>query len=181
MYVPTRMFFTRGVGKHKEKLASFEMALRACGIAHFNLVKVSSIYPPGCKILKRDEGVKQLKAGQVVHVVMAESATNEPRRLLAASVGLAIPKDAEMFGYLSEFHGFGVTEDRAGEYAEDLAAEMFATVLGAEFDSEKSWDEKKEVWRISGKLLTSRNITQSALGDKSGLWTTALAVAVLIP
>ena len=153
MYVPTKMFLTRGVGTHKEKLSSFEMALRAGGIAHFNLVRVSSIYPPNCKIIPRAQGLKKLTAGQIVHVVLAEAATNEPRRLMASSIGIAIPKDPEQFGYLSEFHGFGVTDQKAGDYAEDLAAEMFATVMGIKFDPEKSWDEKREEWRISGMLL----------------------------
>lgn len=181
MYVPTKMFLTRGVGKHKEQLVSFEEALRACKIAQFNLVKVSSILPPKCKIIKRDEGLKLLHPGQIVHVVMAQSASNEPRRLMASSIGVAVPRDREQFGYLSEFHGFGVTDSRAGEYAEDLAAQMFATIIGVEFDPDKSWDEKKEIWRISGKFLKTQNITQSALGDKTGLWTTSLAAAVLIP
>ncbi len=181
MYVPSKLFLTRGVGKHREKLASFEMALRACSIAQFNLVKVSSIFPPQCKVVKKETGLRELSAGQIVHVVLAEASTCEPRRLLAASIGVAIPREPEQFGYLSEFHGFGVTDDKAGEYAEDLAAQMFATVMGVEFDPDKSWDERKEIWRISGKFLTTRNITQSALGDKDGLWTTALAAAVLIP
>lgn len=181
MYVPTRMFFTRGAGKHKEKLASFEMALRAAGIAHLNLVRVSSIYPPGCKIVRRDEGLKLLKPGQIVHVVMAEAATDEPRRLLASSIGVAIPRDKEQFGYLSEFHGYGLTDAKAGEYAEDLAAEMFATIIGVPFDPDKSWDEKREIWRISGKFLNTRNIAQSALGDNRKWWTTTIAAAILIP
>ncbi len=182
MYVPKTIFFTRGVGKHKEKLASFEMALRAAGIAEFNLVRVSSIFPPHCKIVTPRVGLKQLSPGQILHVVVAEAATNEPRRLMASSIGCAIPKDKDQFGYLSEFHGFGVTETRAGEYAEDLAAEMFATVIGVdEFDANKSWDEKKEVWTISGSMVSTRHITQSALSDKDGLWTTTIAAAVLIP
>jgi len=181
MYTPSKMFLTRGVGIHKEKLSSFEMALRAGGIAHFNLVRVSSIYPPDCKIVQRAEGLKQLHAGQIVHVVLAEAATNEPRRLLASSIGVAIPKDPKQFGYLSEFHGFGVTDRKAGEYAEDLAAEMFATVMGIKFDPDKSWDEKREIWKISGQMLKTRNITQSALGNKQGLWTTTICAAVLLP
>jgi arginine decarboxylase len=181
MYVPTKLFLTKGVGRHKEKLASFEEALRACGIAHFNLVKVSSILPPDCEIIKRENGLKLLSPGQIVHVVMAEESTCEPRRLCASAIGVAVPREKEQFGYLSEFHGHGVKDDVAGEYAEDLAAQMFATVIGVDFDPDKSWDEKKEIWRISGKFLKTRHITQSALGDKDGLWTTTIAAAVLIP
>jgi len=181
MYVPRRIFLTRGVGRHKEKLASFEMALRDGGIAQFNLVRVSSIYPPGCKFVKPEKGLAEMKAGQVVHVVMSEAATNEPRRLMAASVGVAIPRDINQFGYLSEHHSFGQTQQKAGDYAEDLAAEMLATVMGVEFDADKSWDEKREIWRISGKFVRTANITQTALGDKGGRWTTSIAAAILIP
>jgi arginine decarboxylase len=181
MYVPQRIFLTRGVGRHREKLSSFEMALRDSGIAQFNLVRVSSIYPPGCRFVKPDVGLAELKAGQILHVVISEVATNEPRRLLAASVGVAIPRDANQFGYLSEHHSFGQTRRKAGDYAEDLAAEMLATVMGVKFDSDKSWDENREIWRISGKIVRSANTTQTALGDKNGRWTTVIAAAILIP
>ncbi len=180
-YVPRRVFLTRGVGKHREKLASFEEALRKAGIAHLNLVRVSSIFPPRCKLISRKEGLSLIRPGQVTFVVMSDNATNEPHRLVAASVGVAIPKDPDSYGYLSEHHSFGQREDVAGDYAEDLAASMLATVLGVEFDPDASWDEKKEIWRISGKIVRTRNITQTAIGDKEGLWTTVVAAAVLLP
>jgi len=175
------MLMTKGVGRHKEKLASLEMALRRAGIAPFNLVKVTSIYPPGCKIIPRSEALKILKPGQVVHTVMSEVSNNEPHRLMSASVGIAIPKDKSMYGYLSEHHAFGQSDSVAGEYAEDLAASMLATILGVDFDPDLNYDEKKEIWRISGKIIRTRNITQSAIGNKNGLWTTCIAAAVLIP
>lgn len=174
------MFFTKGVGKHKEKLTSLELALRNACIAEFNIVRVSSIFPPHCRIVSKNDGLKELSAGQIVHAVMSQAETNEPHRLLAASVGLAIPKDSNNYGYLSEHHSFGQREDLAGDYAEDLAASMLATILGVDFNPEASWDEKKEIWRISGEIVRTRHITQSAIGDKNGLWTTVLAVGVLI-
>jgi arginine decarboxylase len=157
------------------------MALRDCGIAQFNLVRVSSIYPPGCRFVRPDTGLAELEAGQILHVVMSEAATNEPRRLMASSVGVAIPRDANQFGYLSEHHSFGQTRQKAGDYAEDLAAEMLATVMGVKFDPDKSWDEKREIWRISGKFVRTTSVTQTALGDKDGRWTTAIAAAILLP
>ena len=181
MYVPTRMFLTKGVGRHKEKLASMEQALRRAGIAPFNLVKVSSIYPPGCKLISRSEGLKILKPGQIVHTVLSEVATDEPHRLISASIGIAIPKDPGQYGYLSEHHSCGQTEQAAGDYAEDLAAQMLATILGLEFDPDSNYDEKKELWKISGKIIRTSNITQSAIGHKSGVWTTCVAAAVLVP
>jgi len=179
--VATKIFMTNGVGRHREKLTSFEMALRDAGLAAFNLVRVSSIFPPRCKLISKQHGLKYLLPGQVVFVVMSENASNEPHRMMAASCGIAIPRDADQYGYLSEHHSFGETDKKAGDYAEDLAATMLATTLGVEVDPDKSYDERKEIWRISGHIVATRNVTQSAIGDKRGLWTTVVAAAVLIP
>ena len=178
--VPKKIFFTKGVGKHKERLTSFELALRDAGIAAQNLVRVSSIFPPQCKLVPRSQGLKYLSPGEVVFAVVAENSTREPHRLLAASIGVAIPADRNTYGYLSEHHSFGETDDSAGEYAEELAAEMLATTLNVEFDPDKSWDEKKEVYRLSNKIVRTMNITQSAVGDKRGLWTTVIGAAIFL-
>src|SRR5207237_9314040 len=178
--VPKRIFLTKGVGKHKERLTSFELALRDAGIAAQNLVRVSSIFPPNCKLISRKEGLKYLYPGEVTFSVVAENSTREPHRLMASSIGVAIPADRSTYGYLSEHHSFGETDDQAGDYAEELAAEMLATTLNVEFDPDRSWDEKKEIYRISNKIVRTANITQSAVGDKRGLWTTVIAAAVLL-
>jgi arginine decarboxylase len=180
-FVPTAMFFTKGVGRHREKLSSFELALRSAGIAACNLVRVSSIFPPGCRIIARSDGIKRIRPGQVTFCVMSEAATREPHRLIAASIGLAVPTDRRsLYGYLSEHHSFGEKEETAGDYAEELAAEMLATTLGLEFDPDKSWDEKKEVYRLSRQIVRTQNVTQTAVGDKKALWTTVLSAAVLL-
>lgn len=181
MYVPRKIFLTKGVGVASEQLTSFEMALRNAGMGPFNLVSVSSIYPPGCELISREDGLRQLKPGQIVHAVYSRNATNEPGRRITASVGLAIPKDTTAYGYLSEHHGYGQTDEDSGEYAEDLAAEMLATILGVEFDMDLSWDEKRNIWHISGKIVHSQNITQFAKGDSRGFWTTVFAAAILLP
>jgi arginine decarboxylase len=178
--VPTKLFLTKGVGKHKERLTSFELALRDAGIAAQNLVRVSSIFPPNCKLIARNQGLKFLHPGEVVFAVVAETSTNEPHRLIASSIGVAIPADRSTYGYLSEHHSYGESEDQAGDYAEELAAEMLATTLDVEFDPEKSWDEKKEVYRLSNKIVRTANMTQTAIGSKRGLWTTTIAAAILI-
>jgi arginine decarboxylase len=178
--IAKKMFFTKGVGRHKEYLQSFELALRDAGIEKFNLVSVSSIHPPGCKIIPKEQGLKYLEAGQVVFTVMSRNCTNEPNRLIATSVGVAVPADESHYGYLSEHHSYGETQEKAGDYAEDLAATMLATTLGVEFDAGKDYDERKEQYAMSGKIVKTRNITQSAQGDKNGLWTTVVTASVFI-
>ncbi|MBI3293952.1 MAG: arginine decarboxylase, pyruvoyl-dependent [Deltaproteobacteria bacterium] len=180
MFVPKEIFLVKGVGKERERLASFEMALRDAGIAEYNLVKVTSIFPPRCKVISPDKGNKKLKPGQILYVVLAESSTNEPNRLIAASIGMAVPKDGEQYGYLSEHHSYGETSRKVGEYAEDLAAYMLATTLGISFENDVTYDSGKDLWRIKREVVTTRNITQTAVGEKNGLWTTAIAAAVLL-
>lgn len=180
LYVPKLMFFTKGKGTHKDYLTSFEMSLRDAGIGDLNLVSVSSIKPSHCKIVGIKEGRAYLRSGQIVFAVMARSATNEPNRLIAASVGLARPVDDNQYGYLSEHHSTGETEQKAGDYAEDMAMEMLATTVGLTNDPSLTWDQKEEQWKLSGKIYKTQNFTQSAEGNKDGLWTTVISAAILI-
>ncbi len=179
--VPKKVFFTKGAGRHKEKLQSLELALRKAGIEKCNLVRVSSIFPPNCKIVSKAQGIKLLQPGQIVFCVMSTNETNEPNRMISASVGLAVPAEPNHYGYLSEHHANGETDETSGDYAEDLAASMLASTQGVEFDPEKNYDERKEIYRMSGKIVKSRNTTQSARGDKRGLWSTVLSAAVFLP
>lgn len=178
--VAKKLFLTRGKGVHQDKLTSFEYALRDAGISGTNLVLISSIFPPGAKLISRAEGLKLIRPGSVQFVIYSRQQSNEPHRLMAASVGIAEPADKNKYGYLSEYESFGETEKEAGDYAEDIAAQMLASSLGVKFDLEKSWDEKRKQWKISGEIYKTRNITQSAVGDPKGRWTTVFAAAVLI-
>lgn len=180
MLIPKKVFFTKGVGISKDYLSSFESALRDAGIAQFNLVSVSSIFPPGCKIISKEKGLKLLKPGQIVFCVMSRISSNEPNRLIAASVGCAIPKDKKKYGYLSEHHAYGQTDEVAGEYAEDLAATMLATTLGIPFNPDQAWNEKEKYFKMSKEIVRTFNVTQSAICDKKNQWTTVIAAAIFI-
>lgn len=178
--VPTKFFLTKGAGIHKNYLQAFELALEKAGISKFNLVSVSSILPPNCKKIPREEGLTYLKAGEIVFVVMSRNSTNEPNRLIAASIGCAIPADVAQYGYIAEHHSFGQTQEKAGDYAEDLAASMLASTLGIPFEADQAWDEKEKVFKMSGKIVYTTNITQTAEGHKDGFWTCVVAAAVFI-
>ncbi len=161
-------------------LTSFEAALRKAGIEKYNIVQVSSIFPPGCEMLPRAEGLRLLKPGQIVHSVMAKNQTKEPGRRLTAAIGLAIPSDREGYGYLSEHHAFGETSKVSRDYAEDLAATMLATTLGVAFDIDTAWDERRQIYKASGRIFKTTAVCQSSVGEKQGLWTTVIAAAVFI-
>jgi arginine decarboxylase len=178
--VPKEMFFTKGVGYHRNKLQSFELALRDAGIEKCNLVYVSSIFPPECKIIPKDEGIEKLIPGQITFVVLAREKTNEPNRVITAAIGLARPKDKHQYGYISEHHGFGETAKQSADFAEDLAATMLASTLGIEMDPNAAWDERKNAYKVGQRLFVSRSISQAAKGHKEGLWTTVIAGAIML-
>ena len=179
--VPAKVFFTKGVGTHKEELRSYELALRDAGIEKCNLVHVSSIFPPGCKILPKNDGIKELIPGMITYCVIARCSSNEPRRLIASSVGTAIPADENMYGYMSEHHAYGQTDEFAGDYAEDLAAKMLASTMGfPDFDDSKDWDEIKKVYQVKDKIVKTMNMTQSTIIDSNGNWSTVVSAAVFL-
>ena len=180
LLVPRKIFFTKGVGTHKEELRSFELALRDAGIEKCNIIAVSSILPPECKWVSRNEGIKEITAGMLTPCVISRCSSSEPHRLIVSSVACAIPADPLAYGYLSEHHAFGETEKIAGDYAEDLAAAMLASTLGIEFDEGKSWDENKEVFHISDKVVRATNVTQSTVIGSNGIYSTVVAAAVFL-
>ncbi|TFF90123.1 MAG: arginine decarboxylase, pyruvoyl-dependent [Promethearchaeota archaeon] len=178
--VPKNVFFVRGIGYHQSKLGSFEQALRDAGIESYNLVKVSSILPPYCIEIPEDDGFAQLRPGQIVYTVMSRASSNEYNRLVGASVGVAKPADQRTYGYLSEHHAFGVKPENVGEFAEDLAAEMLASTLGIEFNPDANYDEKLETYKLNGKIVETKNITESGTVKEEGEWLTVLAAAIFI-
>ena len=179
-WVPKKIFLTKGKGISRERLTSFELALREAGIASLNLITVSSILPPGCEFVSEEEGTKLLKPGQVVPVVLARSDSNVSGDLVSSGVGVAIPKDIEHYGYLSEHHCIGMDDYSMEEYVEDLAAEMLATTYGVNFDPDASWDEKRELWSIDNRIVKTKSEVQTRVVNEEGHWTTTVAAAVLI-
>jgi len=178
--VPKKVFFTKGVGRHKHELQSFELALRNAGIEQCNIVNVSSIVPPNCKIITREKGTQELKPGNITYCVMSRNKTNEPNRMVGAAIGVAVPKEKNTYGYISEHHCYGEASKKIGDYAEDLAATMLATTLGLEFDPDMAWDERKQEFKMSGYFVRTQSVAQTARGDKNGIWTTVLAAAVFL-
>lgn len=179
--VPAKFFLTKGTGVHKNRLQSFELALEDAGISQFNLVSVSSILPPGCKKISRTKGLSFFSPGEIVFLVESRNETDEPNRLIAASIGIAIPSGHNQYGYISEHHSFGETDKKAGDYAEDLAASMLASTLAIKFNPDDAWESRRQVFHMDGQIVYTSSITKTARGNKNGLWTTVMAATVFIP
>jgi arginine decarboxylase len=178
--IPKRVFLTHGVASHRERLTAFEYALREADIEQQNLVAVSSILPPHCELIPRSVGTAALSPGEITFCVMARAETNEPGRCIMAGIGIARPKDSAHYGYISEHHGFGMTEAETSEYVEDLAATMLASTLGVEFNPDAAWDERKRVYEMSSLIVDTHSIAAAARGAPRGDWTCVVAAAVFL-
>ncbi|MDO5844832.1 MAG: arginine decarboxylase, pyruvoyl-dependent [Methanocorpusculum sp.] len=180
MVVPSKVFFTKGVGYHEERLVSFEMALRDAGIAPFNLVYVSSIMPPDADIVPRDEGLKYLSPGEIVYCVMARESLNKAGEKIAASIGLAVPQiHTKQHGYLSEHHCEGMSADECAVRAEKMAAIMLGTIMHIDVNPELDWNEQEKAYLASGKIIKTSNISEEAV-CRDGVWTTVISAAVFV-
>lgn len=154
--IPKKVFFTSGVGRHSEYLESFELALRDAGIEKFNLVTVSSILPPKCKIVSKEDGLRELASGEIVFAVLSRNASNEQHRVVSTAVGCAIPKNPDrQHGYLSEHHSFGESMDDAAKYAEKLAVSMYSTWTKEEPERETSVSRSAEVEKDTWTTVVS--------------------------
>jgi arginine decarboxylase len=178
--IPKRVFLTHGVASHRERLTAFEYALREADIEQQNLVAVSSILPPHCELISRTVGIAALSSGEITFCVMARAETSEPGRWITAGIGLARPKDPAHYGYISEHHGFGMTEAETSEYVEDLAATMLASTLGIEFNPDAAWNERKRVYEMSNLIVDTHSIAAAAHGALGSGWTCVVAAAVFL-
>jgi arginine decarboxylase len=180
-HVPKNIFFTVGVGVHRDKLMSFEMALRDASIAPFNLVTVSSILPPMCKIVSSETGLPQLYPGQIVFAVLSRNETNENGRLISSAVGFARPLEDGQHGYISEVHEYGLPETDTKDLAEDRAAELLATLHGITIEWNKFWDPHTDMYYLDQDKKTRPVQTDSialVATGKRGFWTSTIAAAV---
>ena len=176
--LPNQVFLTKGVGVHRHRLTAFEFALRDADIEQQNLVSISSILPPRCELIRPEAGIETLRPGEITFCVMARAETDEPGRRVHASIGLARPSDPSMYGYISEHHGYGMTAEESGEYAEDLAATMLASTLGIDFDPDAAWDQRRKIYATSNLIIDSLSLTAAAVGAEGERWTCAVAAAV---
>jgi arginine decarboxylase len=178
---PKRVFLTKGTGVHRHALAAFEFALRDADIEQQNLVYVSSILPPHCDVVSREVGVELLKPGDITFCVLARSQTNEFGRHVYSSIGLARPADPEMYGYISELHGYGkAAVATSGDEAEDLAATMLASTRGLDFDPNAAWNERRQIYEHSNLIIDSTSITAVAECEPEGHWVCTIAAAVFL-
>lgn len=171
------LFLTRGIGQHPIQLVSFELALRDAYLEAQNLVSVSSIYPPQCKRISREEGVTQLLPGEITFCVLSRSAIDgsEEGRLVGSGVGLALPSDPDRFGYIFETHTFD--KDEAATHTE--AREGALLLLSSSIDPTVDVYNIDSIPQSLRDEITSDSMVYVAESRK-GMWTTVVAAAIYV-
>jgi arginine decarboxylase len=177
--VPKGVFLTKGVGIHSERLNSFEEALREARISSFNLVTVSSIVPPHCRLLDIQEGLRLMSPGQLTFSVMSRGDSNEEGRLISAAVAILLPENPNDYGYISEFHGYGMEADEVEDWVCDQAAELYASAKGLKINWKRAWSPEDEKYTLEERSFSPKYVVSMARGKK-GKWVTTVAAAVFI-
>jgi arginine decarboxylase len=179
--IPTRFFFVKGVGTHEKDMRAFEEALRDAGVHMCNLVKISSVIPPGCKRISTEEGKRRLRPGSVIHAVIAESQTNEPGQLVGAAIGMAQPKGRERFGYLTEVESaIGREAEDLQQDVEEMALENLVTEMGFKFDGDKIMRRGKKNYDIRGNKIAVDSIVETARGEEGNKYTVVFVAAIML-
>ncbi|OYT26764.1 MAG: arginine decarboxylase, pyruvoyl-dependent [Candidatus Altiarchaeales archaeon ex4484_96] len=160
--IPGEVFLVKGAGKHENRLASFELALRDAGIEGLNLVRVSSILPPSCKIVPKEEGINKLKPGEIVYCVLSRNESINEGEHITSAIGLAYLDDKKKHGYIWEHKTRGDKDPNASKYAAEMARKMLSS---------------KHKIDIEPK---TEGIQKMGVGGGNN-WTTVLAAAVFVP
>jgi arginine decarboxylase len=185
IWTPTRLFFASGIGTHETERAAIQRAMREAGVADCNLVKTSSVIPPGCEILSRMRGLRMLRAGSIVHAVIAEGQTSEPYQRITPAICWAQPEDPGLPGYMTEIeedHARGRSTQSATDEAGEALITIIGETLGVRVDSKKLWSQRGRSRRVRIGRMAYRvgSIAESTAGPDEEDGKSLYAVAVVL-
>jgi arginine decarboxylase len=158
-------------------------ALRQAGVADCNLVKVSSVLPPGVRLIDRAEAEQLLRPGNVVFAVIAQAVTQEPHQRLSVGVGWAIPDKPGVPGYVAEVEeeqGHGMSAEACADEVGATAIRLLAERLRVKCDAETLWKKRKSGLALGRTRVLADSLTETVVGDEQGRYTAAVALAVYL-
>jgi arginine decarboxylase len=177
------VFFTAGRGVHEHERVAVQHALREAGVGDCNLVKVSSVIPPGCRVIDRAEAKELLRPGNIVFAVIAQAVTQEPHQRLSVGIGWAIPEQEGVPGYIAEVEeeqARGLSGDACADEVGTTAVRLLAERLRAKVDAEVPWKRHKGWFNLGRTRATAGSLTSTVVGDEKGRYTAAVALAVYL-
>lgn len=101
--LPKKFFLTSGSGEASTGLNAFDAALLNAGVGDTNLIKLSSILPPGAEEVEPFE----LPKGSMVPLAYGEMVSAERGTVISAAVAVGIPEDPTAAGLIMECSRIG--------------------------------------------------------------------------
>jgi len=117
---PKKFFVTAGSAGGKNHLNAFDNALLKARIGNLNLMRVSSILPPGVEYSPQME----IPPGSLVPTAYGYIISDVPGERIAAAVGVGFSKDT--FGVIMEFSG-KCGKEQAEKAIKSMLEEAFET------------------------------------------------------
>lgn len=176
-HVPKKFFLTKGAGTGQTPLLSLEAALQEAKISPYNLVKVSSIIPPNCQEISKEEGLNQLHKGEIIYTVLSENRTKKHNQKISCALGIARPKEKSLQGYICEHHDKNSTRIETGKFAEKCAISMLGNVAGLNIQNIDTVKKKPEIQNI---ISDSKNVSIEANLTTNAKYLTVIAAVVFI-
>ena len=118
---PDAYFFAQGASEGYMPLNAFDGALLASGVGNTNLVKMSSIVPPGARLIEP----ATIPYGALVPVAYASITSSIKGQTISAAVAAAFPEDEAMPGLIMEYSATGPSDE-----IEQICCDMAVHGLG---------------------------------------------------
>ncbi len=107
VYLPENYVIRTAVGCGCHKLCAFDNALISAGVCDYNLIKVSSILPAGCKA----QNTISLAKGAILPSAFASICSNTLGEFISAAVAIGIPADRSNVGVIMEHSSYNRKEE----------------------------------------------------------------------
>jgi arginine decarboxylase len=114
-------FFCSGSAEAPTPLNAFDAALLNAGVGNTNLMKISSILPPGCNEITLPE---VLPPGILLPTAWVSYNSNNSNEQISAAVAAAIPHDPSRAGVIMEHAGVGSATDVEQHACDQLNSAM---------------------------------------------------------
>lgn len=112
--LPEVVVLSAGHAEGITPLNAFDNALLAAGVGNLNLIRVTSIIPPGARVVKLVESwpaqlKKYLRPGMLVPAVYEYIVSQKPGQLITAAIGAGLPVNVKQNGVIVEYKCVGET------------------------------------------------------------------------
>lgn len=181
--IPTKAYFCKGIGTHKEDKNALDAASREASIGRLNLVKVSSILPPGLQWIDRPTFDGMVSPGEILHAIESVTISNVPGQVVTSCIARVRPWDKTKTGYVTEIEYVpGILPDAMRERVETMALQLFADEIGlSDFTAADVWVLGKSTYEIGGHKVELDSMTASGVCNMDGDYTAAIVMVVLLP